>query len=137
MSTQKQNNKIKIFNNAILKLEELNFNHIKELLLDKFKNKTKLFDLKKNLKDEFIESEQDPLYFYNWYTKINNNYEPIGNINPSLPEMGFLLANIAKDLIILFITKRFHGLTNKSNNTLKNNIRKLESSLKEVNYISN
>ena len=138
MSTRKQNNKIiERFDNAILELDKLKFKNIKDLLLGKFNNKKNLFDLKKNLKDEFIESEQkDPLYFYNWYKQKNASFRPIGITNPSLPEMDFLLANIAKDLIILFITKSFYSLTNKSKNKLNYNMNTLKRSLQNTNYIS-
>lgn len=117
---------------AYCSTESRNYTGIIELLNEIFmREKIKNFALDVSLKDPFLESDiSDPEYYSSWYkTKLGipeGSTEELKNMNhPSLvdtlkiPEMKTLLAQIARDCLIMLITNR-RNLDNqyRSNNNL-------------------
>lgn len=133
---------IQDYDKAITKLTELDYINIKSLFEETFElNKIK-FKFNSYLRDNFIQGNSlnhDSNYYHEWYKGINPNFEIISKLKSTdengnetdfrLPEFKIFIANLAKDIMMMLLHKKY----NKSNET-ENNKKKY---LAEINKIIN
>ena len=98
------------------------------------------FTLNNNLKDTFLQGNTD---FLSWYNSINPEFKNISDLkNPDgtdfkMPEFEILIANLAKDLVLMLVSGKFadsnEAKNNKGNqrNTYLQNLIKNRNTLKK------
>lgn len=94
-------------------------------------NPGSLFHLNKNLKDNFLQGEDTN--FYEWYKSKNPDYKNISDLTTidasgiegpfKLPEFETLVANIAKDILLMILQKKFNNSNETEDNKQKELIR--------------
>ena len=128
------------YDRAITYLDTNGLTHIKELFITTF-GKNKKISFNSYLRDTFIQGNllnQDSDFYHRWYKKINPDFKIIlelkskdesGNeIDFRLPEFKIFVANLAKDLLMMILYRKF----NDSNETHNNKQKYLKGIYKQI-----
>jgi hypothetical protein len=119
------------YDRAITYLDTNSLTHIKELFITTF-GKNKKISFNSYLRDTFIQGNllnQDSDFYYRWYKKINPDFKIILELTSKdesgnetdfrLPEFKIFVANLAKDLLMMILYRKFNDSNETHNNKQK------------------